>query len=68
MAEPPLLPAEKAFLRLVVELAGNGLFCRCCDCSDRDGMQQRLLDAFDAAMAEVFHTCLVGRVNEQKRN
>src|SRR5689334_14130859 len=46
-----LLPSERAFYRLIYELAGEGLFCTD-ERISRDGMHERILDAFDAAMAE----------------
>jgi hypothetical protein len=46
MADAPLLPAEKAFFRLLIDLAGDGLFCH------RPGVQERLMEAFEAAMEE----------------
>lgn len=46
MTDTPLLPLEKAFFRLLIDLAGDGLFC------GRPGVQERLMEAFEAAMEE----------------
>lgn len=64
MTDTPLLPAERDFYRLVIDLAGDGLFCRCCECVDREGMQERLMDAFEAAMEEARAQTEKGRPRE----
>lgn len=38
--------AERAFYKLISELASEGLF------NERDGVAERILDAFEAAMVE----------------
>ena len=48
MTSASMLPTEKAFYRLMSELASDGLFTG----PERDGMWERIVEAFEAAMAE----------------
>lgn len=48
MTGAPVLPSERAFLRLMAELASDGLFTG----PERDGMWDRIVEAFEAAMEE----------------
>ncbi len=51
-----MLPAEKAFMRLMSELASDGLF----NGPERDGVWERIVEAFEAAMEEAKASAAIG--------